>query len=188
MGCAIDKFVMYDFDVPKNPLTNLLAKDYEPPPLRVTDDGPADGKDTYKGTFIPIPVVALSPNQGATGGLLPVTLFREYRRMTNIFAPWFVYNEVDGFEGMFRVRRYPDKYSEFFLDAGSATGGKKPGCRTCPRYVDTLTIFVQRIWGFAFAAIGGAAVIVCCYGTKEGQGRSHAAAGLRSRPDESVMV
>ena len=82
------------------------------------------GRLSTVATFIPIPVVALSPNQGATGGLLPVVLFREYRRMTNIFAPWLVYNEVDGFEAMVRVRRYPDKFSEFFLDAGSSSEGK----------------------------------------------------------------
>ena len=56
-------------------------------------------------------------------GMLPVAVFQEGDRITNILAPDITYNEISGVGGKFRMRRYFSRDSNLVLDAGTSTEG-----------------------------------------------------------------
>lgn len=79
--------------------------------------------ETYDLFALALPVVATDPNKGPTVGLLPVGMFKETKRITNILAPDVTYNEIDGVGWVFRMRRSFSRESDLLLDAGSSSNG-----------------------------------------------------------------
>jgi hypothetical protein len=78
----------------------------------------------YSGLEVPIPIIATDPNAGVTVGIMPVSVFREGDRITNIFAPQITYNQIQGEGALFRMRRYFTVDSGLSIDAGSTTKGE----------------------------------------------------------------
>ncbi len=78
----------------------------------------------YSAIEVPIPVIATDPNAGVTIGIMPVSVFREGQRITNIFAPQITYNEIQGAGALFRMRRFFTTDSGLSIDAGSTTNGE----------------------------------------------------------------
>jgi hypothetical protein len=85
---------------------------HDPPPAR-----------DYSALELALPIVATDPNAGLTVGLLPVSIFRESERITNIFAPQITWNEIDGGGALFRMRRSYSVDASLSVDAGSTTNG-----------------------------------------------------------------
>lgn len=77
----------------------------------------------YTATETVIPIIATDPNAGPTIGIMPISVFREGDRITNIFAPQITYNEIDGEGALFRMRRSFTLDSALSVDAGSTTNG-----------------------------------------------------------------
>lgn len=122
------------FAIPRNIISDAFAKDFAPahalptvshpvPEEEAAAVPPPEPPESYSGLLVPIPIVATDPNSGLTGGLMPVLVLQEYERITDILAPWVVYNEFIGLEGVMRVLRYPDRDSEVYAYAAASTGG-----------------------------------------------------------------
>jgi hypothetical protein len=79
--------------------------------------------EEYTGLELALPIVSFDPNAGLTVGLLPVSIFREEERITNIFAPQITWNEIDGYGALFRMRRSFTEDANGYVDAGSTTNG-----------------------------------------------------------------
>lgn len=78
---------------------------------------------SYEVLALALPIIATDPNKGPTLGLLPVAVFQEQARITNILAPDLTYNEIDGFGGSFRMRRFFSSAASLSLDVmGSSEG------------------------------------------------------------------
>lgn len=77
----------------------------------------------YGSLSLALPIVVTDPNKGPTFGLLPVSVLQEGNRITNIFAPDFTYNEIDGIGSVFRMLRFFSRDSFLKIDAGSSTEG-----------------------------------------------------------------
>lgn len=78
---------------------------------------------TYEVLALALPIIATDPNKGPTLGLLPVAVFQEQARITNILAPDLTYNEIDGFGASFRMRRFFSSTASLALDVmGSSEG------------------------------------------------------------------
>jgi len=77
----------------------------------------------YTATETVIPIIATDPNAGPTIGIMPISVFREGERITNIFAPQITYNQIDGEGALFRMRRSFTTDSMLYVDAGSTTNG-----------------------------------------------------------------
>ncbi len=91
--------------------TLMRTEQHEPLPAR------------YQALTLALPIIATDPNKGPTFGLLPVAVFKEQERITNILAPDLTYNEIDGFGGAFRMRRFFSTDAALELDlAGSSEG------------------------------------------------------------------
>ncbi len=78
----------------------------------------------YYGLFVPLPVFSTNPNAGNEVGVLPVVVFRERKRITNIFAPSYLYSELIGHEFKFRMRQFPSRTSLVHVDASWSTEGE----------------------------------------------------------------
>ncbi|MBI3725275.1 BamA/TamA family outer membrane protein [bacterium] len=79
--------------------------------------------ETYTGLELALPVIAVDPNSGITIGILPISIFSEKDRITNIFPPQVTYNAIDGAGALFRMRRYYTTESTLSIDAGSTMNG-----------------------------------------------------------------
>lgn len=79
--------------------------------------------EDYELFSLALPIVATDPNKGPTVGLLPVGVFKEQSRITNILAPDVTYNEIDGAGAIFRMRRAFSRDSDLLVDAGTSTEG-----------------------------------------------------------------
>jgi len=79
--------------------------------------------EAYPTLVLALPIVATDPNKGPTFGLLPPVIMKEQDRLTNILAPDLVYNEIDGYGGNFRMRRFFSYDSWLVLDAGATSEG-----------------------------------------------------------------
>jgi outer membrane protein assembly factor BamA len=78
---------------------------------------------TYEVLALALPIIATDPNKGPTVGLLPVAVFQEQSRITNILAPDLTWNEIDGAGGSFRMRRFFSSKASLALDLmGSSEG------------------------------------------------------------------
>jgi hypothetical protein len=77
----------------------------------------------YSTLELPIPIIATDPNSGVTVGVMPVSVFREGDRITNIFAPQITWNQIDGYGALFRMRRFFTDDSMLSIDAGSTSNG-----------------------------------------------------------------
>lgn len=78
---------------------------------------------TYEVLTLALPIIATDPNKGPTMGLLPVAVFQEQARITNILAPDITYNEIDGVGASFRMRRFFSSKASLALDViGSSEG------------------------------------------------------------------
>ncbi|MBX3468155.1 MAG: BamA/TamA family outer membrane protein [Planctomycetes bacterium] len=90
--------------------------------LRQTQDDPPQ-PEAYEVLTLALPIIATDPNKGLTFGLLPVVVFQEQARITNILAPDVTYNAIDGIGGSFRMRRFFSSTSSLALDVmGSSEG------------------------------------------------------------------
>ncbi|MGE0709160.1 MAG: BamA/TamA family outer membrane protein [Planctomycetota bacterium] len=77
----------------------------------------------YEVFALALPIISTDPNKGPTFGVLPVAVTKESARITNILAPDFTFNAIDGIGGMFRLRRPFSKDANLSLDAGTSTNG-----------------------------------------------------------------
>jgi hypothetical protein len=77
----------------------------------------------YSGLETAFPYISVDSNTGVTAGVLPVSVFSEDKRITNIFAPQITWNEINGTGALFRMRRYFTNDADLSVDAGSSTGG-----------------------------------------------------------------
>jgi outer membrane protein assembly factor BamA len=78
---------------------------------------------TFEVLTLALPIIATDPNKGPTVGLLPVAVFQEQARITNILAPDLTYNEIDGFGASFRMRRFFSSTSSLSLDISGSSEG-----------------------------------------------------------------
>lgn len=88
---------------------------------RVQADPPLP--DRFEVLTLALPIIATDPNKGPTFGLLPVAVFQEQARITNILAPDLTYNEIDGIGGSFRMRRFFSSTSSLALDISGTSEG-----------------------------------------------------------------
>ena len=79
--------------------------------------------EDYELFALALPIVATDPNKGPTVGLLPVGVFKEQTRITNILAPDVTYNEIAGYGAIFRLRRAFSRDADLLVDAGTSTEG-----------------------------------------------------------------
>ena len=79
--------------------------------------------EAYPTLVLALPIVATDPNKGPTFGVLPPVIMKEQERLTTILAPDLVYNEIDGYGGNFRMRRFFSRDSSLVLDGGSTSEG-----------------------------------------------------------------
>lgn len=79
--------------------------------------------DKYDTLHLAVPVITTDPNAGVTVGVMPISIFREGDRITNIFAPQVTWNAIDGEGALFRMRRFYRSDANLSVDAGSTTNG-----------------------------------------------------------------
>jgi outer membrane protein assembly factor BamA len=73
-------------------------------------------------TIIPIPEIIVDPNEGVTGGVLPVVLFTtEEKEIRSILAPDVRYNTIFGVYPTFRFFDYPSIDQKWHVSLGKAT-------------------------------------------------------------------
>lgn len=77
-------------------------------------------------SFIPLPAIGTSPNEGNTYGVLPVWLFLdEQGGIRRIFAPSVTFNETIGVNGTFRYFVYPEPGALVQMIAAASTRGNR---------------------------------------------------------------
>jgi outer membrane protein assembly factor BamA len=79
--------------------------------------------ETYQSLTLALPIIATDPNKGPTFGLLPVAVFQEEARITNILAPDLTWNKIDGVGASFRMRRFFSNTSSLAVDLNATSNG-----------------------------------------------------------------
>ncbi|MFH1022827.1 MAG: BamA/TamA family outer membrane protein [Planctomycetota bacterium] len=103
--------------IPRNEITAFFAKDH----IR----GAAPEPRYYRMTFIPLPVIDVDPNEGFSGGALPVFLFRETDRITSIVVPSIYTNETEGVTFDLHLRKFPNLNAAREADIKISTEGSQ---------------------------------------------------------------
>lgn len=77
-------------------------------------------------SFVPLPAIGTSPNEGNTYGVLPVWLFLDQERaIRRIFAPSITFNRIFGVNATLRYFLYPETGALVELIAAASTRGSR---------------------------------------------------------------